>query len=434
MPRIGFVADDLTGAADVLAQAHANGINAALVIGDAPLPEDVQVLGVAGPARSLGGQEFDALVRCDVAKIAGWSPEVLLYKVCSTFDSSPAVGSIGRGIELLHERFEGHGPVPVVPAQPAFGRYTAFGHHFASYKDQVYRLDLHPVMSTHPATPMDDSELSAILSQQLSSGNEPALIALPAHETGDFARQWKAARQNPGHEAFVVDACTEAHLDAAAEELLAEGTARQPAVVVGSGGIMAALTRNPGSATSTAGTTVIAHPQLPVLAVSASASSTTAQQIAEAASHGWVEIPLPAELLHGSDEALRQQLSAQVAQALRSGQHVVVHSTRGSADPRFAASAAVDPGHLGALIGDLAAQMAQAQLTRDIAVFGGDTSSHALIAMGVTQLRVAGQFVTAGPIVQSHGPSRVAGCNLLLKGGQVGPKDILQRFAQLTGH
>ncbi|WP_425575944.1 four-carbon acid sugar kinase family protein [Streptomyces axinellae] len=30
--------------------------------------------------------------------------EVLIYKVCSTFDSSPTRGSIGRGIELLHER------------------------------------------------------------------------------------------------------------------------------------------------------------------------------------------------------------------------------------------------------------------------------------------------------------------------------------------
>ncbi|KUM29698.1 Hrp-dependent type III effector protein [Arthrobacter sp. EpRS66] len=434
MSRIGFVADDLTGAADVLAQAHANGINAALVIGEAELPEDVQVLGVAGPARSLGGQEFDDLIRRDVATIAGWSPDVLLYKVCSTFDSSPVIGSIGRGIELLRERYEGHGPVPVVPAQPSFGRYTSFGHHFANYKDRIYRLDLHPVMSQHPSTPMDDSELSAILARQFESGTTPSLIALPAHEHGYFAEQWKAARGDQGQEAFIVDACTEAHLDAAAQELLAEGTPGQPSIVVGSGGIMAALTRTPGTRRQTAQNQLNLHPDIPVLAVSASASSTTAQQIAEAAGHGWTEIPVPQELLHGPNEQLHQQLVAQVAEALRDGRHVVVHSTKGASDPRFAEATPVDPSHLGALIGDVAAQMAEARLTADIAVFGGDTSSHALIAMGVSQLRVAEQFVTAGPIVQSHGPSRVAGCNLLLKGGQVGPMDILQRFAQLTGH
>lgn len=434
MSRIGFVADDLTGAADVLAQAHANGINAALVIGEAPLPEDVQVLGVAGPARSLGGQKFDDLIRRDVATIASWSPDVLLYKVCSTFDSSPTIGSIGRGIELLRERYEGYGPVPILPAQPSFGRYTAFGHHFANYQGQVYRLDLHPVMSQHPSTPMNDSELAAILAKQFASGNTPSVIALPAHERGEFAAQWSTAREDQAQEAFIVDACTEAHMDAAAQELLAEGTAGQPGLVVGSGGIMSALTRSPGIEPQSVQNTATSHPDLPVLAVSASASSTTAQQIAEAVSRGWSEVPVPQELLHGFDEELHQQLVAKVADALRAARHVVVHSAKGSSDSRFADAAPVDPGHLGALIGDIAAQMAEAQLTKDIAVFGGDTSSHALIAMGVGQLRVAAQFVTAGPIVQSHGRSRVTGCNLLLKGGQVGPADILHSFAQLTGH
>jgi uncharacterized protein YgbK (DUF1537 family) len=62
-------------------------------------------------------------------------------------------------------------------------------------------------------------------------------------------------------------------------------------------------------------------------------------------------------------------------------------------------------------------------------VFGGDTSSHALIAMGVKYLRVSQQFVTAGPICRTDDDAAVAGCRLLLKGGQVGPVDILRRYA-----
>ena len=70
MPAFGFVADDLTGAADVLAQAHRYGLEAALVIGDAPLPMDTDVVGFAGPARSLAGAAFDNLVTRDLAGIA----------------------------------------------------------------------------------------------------------------------------------------------------------------------------------------------------------------------------------------------------------------------------------------------------------------------------------------------------------------------------
>jgi uncharacterized protein YgbK (DUF1537 family) len=92
----------------------------------------------------------------------------------------------------------------------------------------------------------------------------------------------------------------------------------------------------------------------------------------------------------------------------------------------------VDPSHVGALIGGLAARLASAGLTRDVAVFGGDTSSHALIAMGVRELRVKDQFVTIGPVCRTDNQSPLAGGRLLLKGGQVGPPDILRRFAGQT--
>src|SRR4030095_7128019 len=166
MATFGFVADDLTGASDVLAQAHRYGLEAALVIGDAPLPVDVDVVGIAGPARSLGGAAFDDAVRRDLARIAQIDLDVLLYKVCSTFDSSPTLGSIGRGIELLHERFGDHGPIPVAPAQPAFGRFTAFSHHYAAFAGEIHRLDRHPVMSQHPSSPMTEADLRRVLSEQ----------------------------------------------------------------------------------------------------------------------------------------------------------------------------------------------------------------------------------------------------------------------------
>ena len=76
--------------------------------------------------------------------------------------------------------------------------------------------------------------------------------------------------------------------------------------------------------------------------------------------------------------------------------------------------------------------MARTGLTRDIVVCGGDTSSHALAAMDVRELRVLDLFVTAGPVCAADGDSAVAGCRLLLKGGQVGPSTLLRDFAGQT--
>jgi uncharacterized protein YgbK (DUF1537 family) len=87
---------------------------------------------------------------------------------------------------------------------------------------------------------------------------------------------------------------------------------------------------------------------------------------------------------------------------------------------------------VGGTIGRLAGDLARRGLTRDVVVCGGDTSSHALLAMGVSELRVSEQFVTAGPICTTDDAAAVAGCRVLLKGGQVGPPDLFRRFAGLV--
>jgi hypothetical protein len=53
--------------------------------------------------------------------------------------------------------------------------------------------------------------------------------------------------------------------------------------------------------------------------------------------------------------------------------------------------------------------------------------------MDVRELRVRDLFVTAGPVCTADDESSVAGCRLLLKGGQVGPPSLLRDFAGQTG-
>jgi uncharacterized protein YgbK (DUF1537 family) len=258
-------------------------------------------------------------------------------------------------------------------------------------------------------------------------------VHLPAYADGSFTERWQAC-QTGSVPAFVVDAVTDDHLDEVARALRdeAETSGARPSVVVGSGGIMAALAR-----TATGREARLPGRQQasgPVLVVSASASSTTAAQIGDAVTHGWADVPVPVDLLKGDVPDLAAALEQQTATALSEGRDVVVHTTRGSEDPRYAAAGPVDPRHVGGLLGALAGRMAATGLTRDIAVLGGDTSSHALMAMDVQELRVTDQFVTAGPICRTDDRAAVAGCRLLLKGGQVGPPDILRRFAGQAAH
>ena len=428
MAPFGFLADDLTGASDVLAQAHAHGLDAMLVLDPArSMPDDAAVVGIAGPARSLAGDALDEAVRSGLAALASLDLSVLLYKVCSTFDSSPTVGSIGRGIELLHERFPEHGPVPVVPAQPGFGRYTAFSQHFGAHAGEVYRLDRHPVMARHPSTPMHEADLRLVLAGQLASRRPVPGLQLPTFADGTFDDRWARLRGAAEEEAFVVDAVDEAQMDAVAEALLRAPRPAGPALVVGSGGIMAALARRHrhGPRRTPAPTAS----RGPTLVVSASASTTTAGQIADAVQHGWVDVPIPTGAFAG--DVTGSPWADAVEDALRAGRNVVAHTTRGPDDARLSAGS-VTAAEVGGTIGRLAGHLAGQELTRDVIVCGGDTSSHALLAMGVSELRVSEQFVTAGPICTTDDKAAVAGCRVLLKGGQVGPPDLFRRFAGLT--
>ena len=122
--------------------------------------------------------------------------DVLLYKVCSTFDSSPEIGSIGRGIELLHDQFTSHGAIPVAPAQPGFGRYTAFSNHYAAFAGDVYRLDRHP-SPRHPSTPMHAADLRRASHRAAQRRRHRRLPPPPGYESGTFFDQWNDLRRDP---------------------------------------------------------------------------------------------------------------------------------------------------------------------------------------------------------------------------------------------
>ncbi|CCN20196.1 conserved hypothetical protein, partial [Bordetella bronchiseptica MO211] len=166
-----FYGDDFTGATAHLAGFHEAGLNALMFLRTPTLAQaqrhlaDEDVLGVAGISRSLAPAAMDQEIGPAFALFRALGARQAHYKICSTFDSSPRLGSIGRAIEIGRACF-GAGPVPVVPACPSFGRYVVFGNLYAQAGDAVHRLDRHPAMSRHPATPMNEADLRRHLAGQ----------------------------------------------------------------------------------------------------------------------------------------------------------------------------------------------------------------------------------------------------------------------------
>ena len=109
------------------------------------------------------------------------------YKVCSTLDSSPEIGSIGRAIEIGADLFSLQ-VVPVLVAAPQMRRYQCFGHLFAGMEEAVFRLDQHPVMSSHPVTPIDESDVAKHVSKQSDRLDFPR-VNLEALASADGGRR-----------------------------------------------------------------------------------------------------------------------------------------------------------------------------------------------------------------------------------------------------
>jgi 3-oxoisoapionate kinase len=167
---ISFYGDDFTGSTDVMEALASHGIKTVLFT-RIPIPEefepfkDFEAIGIAGTSRSQTPQWMDD----NLPRVFDWlmslGAQFCHYKVCSTFDSSPEIGSIGRAIEIGLKTFNQPNIAMIVGA-PQLKRYTFAGHLFAGYQGQTYRIDRHPVMAKHPVTPMQESDLAYHLSHQ----------------------------------------------------------------------------------------------------------------------------------------------------------------------------------------------------------------------------------------------------------------------------
>ena len=433
-PLLAYYGDDFTGSTDAMEAMTAAGVPTVLCL-DTPTPEllarfpQARCIGMAGSSRGRDPAWMRDVLPSAFASLAALGAPVLQYKVCSTFDSSPEVGSIGTAIDIGVNAMHAHWS-PMVIGAPRLKRYQLFGNLFAAVNGTGYRLDRHPTMSRHPVTPMDEADLRVHLGRQTSRRIE--LVDMLQLRGGDAAVRVDAlsAADTPVVLIDVLDEETLVEAGRLVWEKRGEGV-----FSASSSGLQYALTaywRSRGW--------LPAKPSLPVAepvdviaAVSGSCSPVTAAQIGWARANGF----------HVERLDLRRALDAQTrgaeiqraidaaADAIRRGISAIVHSAEGPDDPdvtgfdAIAHDAGLTRPDAARSVGTALAQVMrglldQVELSR-VVVAGGDSSGEVASTLGIDALSVAAGLSPGAPLCRaSSALPRRDGLEIVLKGGQIG--------------
>jgi 3-oxoisoapionate kinase len=433
--KVLFYGDDFTGASDNAAQYARHGLKTVLFFSDPGADELTQaaqvydVVGVAGTARSLDPDGMRAELTPVLEKFRQLKVPLVQYKCCSTFDSSPDTGSLGHAMQLMQACWPGS-LVPVLAATPEFGRYTMFGHHYARAGTAVYRLDRHPVMSRHPVTPMNESDLSLVLTQQGFTPSHTVDLRLLDHfEASPDA----LAAELITHDSVVFDGYTLKQVITAAASLWHVAQKRQVCAMAAQGFAhgLGAWLRESGRLQSSQPTHKLDAVDR-LLVLSGSCSSLSAEQIAWAREAGFLTMRADLSLLTGEDPGALNALENRMLDALKSGTSVIVFTAEGPDDVLVSAAStqAISASAMAQRIGHVFARLArvafaQAGLQR-LVVAGGDSSSFTMRDIRASALEIkASHFgqnahvctlVSDDPLIHNK--------EVLLKGGQVGQANL----------
>jgi len=431
--RVGWYGDDFTGATDTLAVLTQAGLRAMLFLGvprQVHLTRGSQVLGgpldaigIAGAARSMA----PAALRAELAPVASFFEHLrvplLHYKVCSTFDSSPDVGSIGEAVRTLRGAMP-NPLVAIVAGQPSLGRYCAFSNLFAAAgRDGVVeRIDRHPTMRVHPVTPMAEADLRRHLALQ---GLEPvAALHYPLYRRGDEEQDRALADALAARPpAVLMDVADEAHL-APVGRLLWNAARQQPLLAVGSSAVAQALIAHWQQAEA-------APPPLPratgpVFVWAGSLSPVTARQVRAARSYEILRVA-PGGLF---DEAAAQAAAARIHHALAAGHNVLACTAPDGATWAETSRAGELAARGARFVRELMREHARTgRPLRRVGIAGGDTSSLAVQAMDLWGLSFRGTLGAGVAISRTHSDDPVFdGLELMLKGGQMGAEDVFEQL------
>ncbi|MDZ5696511.1 four-carbon acid sugar kinase family protein [Chelativorans sp. M5D2P16] len=425
-PLLSYYGDDFTGSTDVMEALSSNGVPTVLYTG---IPDaartarfaDCRAVGIAGTSRSQTPEWMDTHLPAIFGWLEGLGADHCHYKVCSTFDSAPRHGSIGRAIEIGLAVFDQQMTALVVGA-PQLRRYSFFGNLFVGYRDCVYRLDRHPVMRDHPATPMGEADLLRHLGQQTEL---PTALLGPQMDSTEHAVE-ALRRLRDGETRCVLLDVYDTPSQQRTGKLLYNEREHFGPFVVGSSGVEYALLH----AWRKAGQTLPAQASPPlekfdrIAVVSGSCSPTTARQIDAACANGFAGVPVDFRALatgQGADAALAEARD-QACAALECGRSPLLYTARGP--DSVARSIASSHDRVGRALGRLLQTLTDRYGLPRVVIAGGDTSSHALAELDVFALTLRHPIPDSpgSPLCTAH-RNDGSTLELALKGGQIGGDD-----------
>ena len=437
---LSFYGDDFTGSTDAMESLARTGLRTVLFL-DAPASAQLRrfpglrAFGIAGTGRTMTPAEMTRELPPIFRALQAAGTPLVHYKLCSTFDSSPRIGSIGKAIEVAQSVFQSPF-VPLLVGAPILGRYCVFGNLFArsGLDSEPHRLDRHPSMRHHPTTPMDEADLRLHLARQTRKAI--GLLDVVQLESPNAAHRLSQL-QAAGAEIILLDVFNDSHLPRLGELIWQHAIPRGALLVVGSSCVeyaLAAWWRQCGTLKARPPEFTL-EPTRALAVVSGSCSPVTDRQIRRALDEGFAEVALDTGALVNPKtraSALGQAL-ATAAPHFAANRSVVFHTARGPQDPRLAPTARLlksrglrSAATLGAALGELLAVVFERTGWPRGVVTGGDSSSYAARALGIEALEFAAPIAPGAPLCRVHAPGQAAhGREIVFKGGQNGRDDFL---------
>ena len=407
---LGCIADDYTGASDLANTLTRQGLRTVQTIGvpsdDLKMPE-VDAVVVSLKSRSIEAGEAVARSREAEKWLRSRGAGHVLFKICSTFDSTDA-GNIGPVMDALRADC-GEKIVLVTPAFPETGRTVYQGNLFVG----LVPLNESP-LKDHPLNPMHDSNLVRVLARQ--SKTTVGLVNLATLTRGpDAVRARLAELAGQGVGAAVVDAVFDHDLETIGAVAVGQRLS------VGASGIGLGLARalvKSGRVRAASKATSGAAVGGPAACLAGSCSQATLRQIASAETIMPVLHLDPERVVAGREEARRAV--AWAAERVGAGPVLVASSATPeevaalqSRHGRQAAGHAIEQA-----MADIAEGLVQSGVRR-LVVAGGETSGAVVDRLRIPGFLVGEEIAAGVPVLRAVG-SASGDMLLALKSGNFG--------------
>ncbi len=415
---LGAIADDFTGATDLCNTLVRRGMRTVQLIG-APaagvVAPDAEAIVVALKSRTIPAAEAIGLSLAALAWLRDAGARQILFKYCSTFDSTDA-GNIGPVAEALMAAL-GTDFTLFCPAFPEAGRTIYRGYLFVGDA-----LLSESGMRDHPLTPMRDPSLVRVLQRQ-SRGKVGLAPAATVARGAVAIREAFTELRRQGYRHAIVDAIEDRHL-----EMIGEAAADLPLITGGSGialGLPENFRRQGLLGDGAADTLPAVSGAAAVL--SGSCSTATLAQVAHMRERAPSFTIDPIAVAEGHDVA---------AQALdwaeqRLGARPILISATAPPEEVAAVQRRLGREKAGALVEETLAAVAKglaAAGVRRFVVAGGETAGAVVQALGVTGLRIGPQIDPGVPwTVSLPGGLGEPVLALALKSGNFGAPDFFLR-------